>query len=117
MHAVTMKEKNLLVYFAAPVGRFLPTFRDVGPIPNGRNMTLQCTTMKVWRHRSACRTLQPSMHATSTTEVAHLKIGPVLNVQAVNSSWSDCPLNVGPIGCPETSVTSCLTTPHNVPQE
>jgi len=104
-------------YCAAPVGSFLPTFRDnVGPIHNERNTTLRCTAFKALHPRFACRILQPCMYGTSTAGLAHLKIGPVLNVQAVNSSWTDGPLNMGPIGCPETSVTSYLTTPHNVPQ-
>jgi len=105
-------------YCAAPVGRFLPPFRDnVGPIHNERNTTLQFTTFKGWHPRFACRILQPSMYATSKTGVAHHKIGPVLNVQLVSSSWTDWPLNMGPIGCPETPVTRYLTTPQNVPQE
>ena len=100
-------------YCAAPVDRFLTKCRDnVGPIHNERNKTLQCTTVKVWHPRFACRILQPRMYATSTAGVAHPIIDPVVNVQAVIYSWTDWPLNMGPIGCPETSVTIYLATPH-----
>jgi hypothetical protein len=32
------------------------------------------------------------------------------------SSWTACPLKIGPTDCPETSVTNYQTTPHNIPE-
>jgi hypothetical protein len=53
------------------------------------------------------------------TEVSGQRIGPVFKGQAVGLylSWIAWPLKMGPIGCPETSVTNYQSDLRNIPEE
>jgi hypothetical protein len=48
-----------------------------------------------------------------------MRIGPIYNTQSLrkNSSWPVWPLPMGPIGCPETSITTYPLTKRDVPKE
>jgi hypothetical protein len=47
----------------------------------------------------------------------HWQSVPSSRVKQVKSSWTSCPLEKGPIICPETPVTNHQSTLHNMPQE
>jgi len=38
-------------------------------------------------------------------------------VGPMSSSWNASPLQMGPTGCPETSLINLQPTPHNIPEE
>ena len=39
------------------------------------------------------------------------------NVRVGQSKENDCPLKMGPMGCPETSVRNYHSTPRDIPKE
>jgi hypothetical protein len=51
----------------------------------------------------------------TSTDVSGQTIGPIFKGQM--SSWTPRPLKVGPIGCPETSITNYQPTPCNISEE
>ena len=54
------------------------------------------------------------------TDVSGIPIGPMLKCHAVqekNSSWTAWLLKMAPIDCPETSVTSCQSSPRDIPEQ
>ena len=50
------------------------------------------------------------------TDISGQPVGPIFEGHTVQS-WTTGPLKVGPIGCPEVSVTNCQSAVCNVTEE
>ena len=55
-----------------------------------------------------------TQHRLVFTDVSGQPIGPIFKGQAIRTAWL---LNMGPTGCPETSVTNYQSTLSNIPEE